>query len=48
VPAKAVEVAREIGKYSKAVYVDINNVSPKTVKKALSYIKNHKLQMQLL
>ena len=42
VPAKAVEVAREIGKYSKAVYVDINNVSPKTVKKALSYIKNHK------
>ncbi len=42
VPAKAVEVAREIGKYSKAVYVDINNVSPKTVKKALSYIKNRK------
>jgi 3-hydroxyisobutyrate dehydrogenase-like beta-hydroxyacid dehydrogenase len=42
VPAKAVEVAREIGEYSNAVYVDINNVSPKTVKKALSYIKNHK------
>jgi len=42
VPAKAVEVAREIGEYSNAVYVDINNVSPKTVKKALSYIKNRK------
>jgi len=38
VPSKAVEVAREIGKYSN-VYVDINNVSPGTVKKALSYIK---------
>ncbi len=42
VPAKAVEVAREIGEDYKGVYVDINNVSPQTVKKALSYIKNRK------
>ncbi len=42
VPAKAVEVAREIGEHCKGVYVDINNVSPQTVKKALSYIKNRK------
>ncbi len=43
VPAKAIEVAREVGEHSKGVYVDINNVSPQTVKKALSYINNHKI-----
>lgn len=42
VPARAVEVAREIGEHSKGIYVDINNVSPQTVKEALSYIENGK------
>ena len=34
-PSTAVEVAREIGKYSTGIYVDINNVSPSTVQEAL-------------
>jgi 3-hydroxyisobutyrate dehydrogenase-like beta-hydroxyacid dehydrogenase len=41
-PSQAVEVARAVGKYSKGVYADINNVSPKTVEEALSYIENGK------
>lgn len=41
-PAEAVNVAREVGKYVKGVYVDINNISPQTVKKALTYIENCK------
>lgn len=41
-PAKAVKVAQELGKYAKGIYVDINNVSPSTVKKALSFIENGK------
>ena len=39
-PDEAVNVAREIGKYSKGVYVDINNISPETAQKALEYIEN--------
>lgn len=41
-PAEAVNVAKEVGKYSRGIYVDINNVSPQTVKKALNYIENGK------
>ena len=29
-----------VGKYSKGIYVDMNNVSPKTVKKTLGMIEN--------
>ncbi len=42
VPAEAIKVAKEVGKYVKGVYVDLNNVSPKTVKDALSHIKSGK------
>lgn len=42
VPAQAVKVAQEVGKHCKGVYVDINNVSASTVKKALDYIENRK------
>src|SRR5512145_2913789 len=41
-PSTAVQVAREIGKYSTGIYVDINNVSPATVLKALGQIENKK------
>lgn len=41
-PAQAVEIAQEVGKYSKGIYVDINNISTKTAKKSLSFIKNNK------
>jgi 3-hydroxyisobutyrate dehydrogenase-like beta-hydroxyacid dehydrogenase len=41
-PSQAIKVAREVGKYTKGIYVDINNVSPKTVKNALSFIENRK------
>ena len=40
VPSMAVEVAKKVGNHSKGVYVDINNVSPDTVKSALGKIKN--------
>lgn len=40
VPSMAVEVAKTVGNYSNGIYVDINNVSPSTVKTALSKIKN--------
>lgn len=40
VPSMAVEVAKKVGKHSKGIYVDINNVSPTTVKTALNEIKN--------
>jgi 3-hydroxyisobutyrate dehydrogenase-like beta-hydroxyacid dehydrogenase len=40
VPSKAVEIAQEVGKYCKGVYVDMNNVSPQTVKEALGFIEN--------
>ncbi len=40
VPSNAIDVAEMVGKYSKGIYVDINNVSPKTVRKTLGMIKN--------
>lgn len=41
-PAAAIRTAQEVGKYVEGIYVDINNVSPLTAKKALSFIKNGK------
>ncbi|HML05125.1 MAG TPA: NAD(P)-binding domain-containing protein, partial [Methanobacterium sp.] len=41
-PAVASDTAREVGEYVKGIYVDINNISPETTKKALSFIKNGK------
>jgi len=40
VPSNAVEVAGIVGKYSRGIYVDMNNVSPKTVRNALGMIEN--------
>lgn len=42
IPAEAVKIAEKVGKYSQGIYVDMNNVSPQTVKKALGHIKNGK------
>ncbi|MCK9152141.1 NAD(P)-dependent oxidoreductase [Methanobacterium alcaliphilum] len=42
-PEMAISVAYELGKLSKGIYVDINNVSPETVKKSLSLVENHKV-----
>ena len=42
VPSNAVEVAGIVGKYSRGIYVDMNNVSPKTVRNALGMIENGK------
>lgn len=42
-PSQAIKIAQEVGEYSKGIYVDINNVSPSTVKEALSFIKNGKI-----
>ncbi len=42
IPSKAIEVAEMVGKYSRGIYVDINNVSPKTVVKSLNNIQNGK------
>lgn len=39
-PLSAIKTAQEVGEYVKGIYVDINNVSPKTAKKALHFIKN--------
>lgn len=41
-PASAIKTAQEVGKYVKGIYVDINNISPATARKALSFIKNKK------
>lgn len=41
-PSNAVDVARMVGKYTKGIFVDINNVSPKTVNRALGMIENEK------
>lgn len=41
-PAEALNVAREVGKYVNGVYIDVNNISPQTVKEALGYIENGK------
>lgn len=42
-PFEAVNVAEELGKYSEGVYVDINNVSPDTVREALDKVRNKKI-----
>jgi 3-hydroxyisobutyrate dehydrogenase-like beta-hydroxyacid dehydrogenase len=39
-PGTAVEVAQDVGEYVRGIYVDINNISPKNKKKALSFIEN--------
>lgn len=39
-PSQAIDVAKEVGKYVKGVYVDMNNVSPETVIKSVSFIEN--------
>lgn len=41
-PGAAIRTAKVVGKYVNGVYVDINNISPVTAKKALSFIKNGK------
>lgn len=41
-PAVAVKTAQDVGEHVKGVYVDINNISPKTAKKTLSFIANGK------
>lgn len=41
-PSSAIQIAQEVGKYVKGVYVDINNISPNTAKKTLSFIENGK------
>lgn len=41
-PFQAIKVAKEVGKYINGVYVDINNISPKTVREALSFIESGK------
>lgn len=42
-PDMAFHVAKELGKSSKGIYVDINNVSSQTVKNSLAMIKNQKV-----
>jgi 3-hydroxyisobutyrate dehydrogenase-like beta-hydroxyacid dehydrogenase len=42
-PAAAIKTAQNLGKHVKGVYVDINNISPVTAKKALSFIENGKI-----
>ncbi|MBP2047037.1 NAD(P)-dependent oxidoreductase [Methanobacterium aggregans] len=39
VPSRAVEVAEEVSNHCRGIYVDMNNVSPETVKQALGFIK---------
>ncbi len=39
-PFQAVKIAQKVGKYSKGIYVDINNISPSRAKEALSCIEN--------
>ena len=41
-PYQAVKAAKEVGKYVKGVYIDINNISPSTAEEALAYIENGK------
>lgn len=40
VPTASIQVAELVGGHVKGIYVDMNNVSPKTVKNALQFIKN--------
>jgi len=42
VPAMAFEVAELVSNHSRGIYVDMNNVSPETVKKTLHIIENGK------
>jgi len=42
-PFQAIKIAHDVGKYSKGIYVDINNISPSTVKETFSHIKNGKV-----
>ncbi|MEJ8543344.1 DUF1932 domain-containing protein [Methanothermobacter wolfeii] len=39
-PASAVDAARMAGAHVRGTYVDVNNIAPLTVKRALSYIEN--------
>ncbi|NYB53008.1 MAG: NAD(P)-dependent oxidoreductase [Methanobacteriaceae archaeon] len=39
VPAEAVNVARKVGGHVKGVYVDLNNISPGTVKEVFSHLE---------
>jgi 3-hydroxyisobutyrate dehydrogenase-like beta-hydroxyacid dehydrogenase len=41
-PSQTIKVAQKVGKYVNGIYVDINNISPKTVKEALSFIENRR------
>ncbi len=41
-PAEAVNIAKEVGRNTRGIYVDINNISPQTVNEALGYIENGK------
>lgn len=41
-PSQAVKVSKEVGKYVKGIYIDINNISPSTAEEALSHIENGK------
>jgi 3-hydroxyisobutyrate dehydrogenase-like beta-hydroxyacid dehydrogenase len=43
VPSMAINVAHELGKYSKGVYVDINNISPATAREALAMVENQRV-----
>lgn len=42
VPAEAVNIAREVGKNVKGIYVDLNNVTPATINEASNHITNGK------
>ena len=42
-PSSAIKIAQDVGEYVKGIYIDINNISPSTAKKALSLIKNGKI-----
>lgn len=41
-PANALDIAREVANHVKGVYVDLNNISPQTTRRALEYIENGK------
>lgn len=41
-PAEALNIAKEVGKHVKGIYIDVNNISPGTVNEAMGYIENGK------
>ena len=41
-PSKAIEVAKMVGKFSTGIYVDMNNISPKTARNTLAMIRKWK------